>query len=104
MKRNAFAMRLNPGMEGEYKRRHDEIWDELKAELRKAGISDYSIYLDKKTYTLFAFQYLADDATDAELPNLPVVKKWWSMMKDLMETNADESPVSDPLEEMFHMD
>ncbi len=104
MKRNAFAMRLKPGKEGEYKRRHDEIWDELKAELRKAGISNYSIYLDKKTYTLFAFQYVADDATDAELPSLPVVKKWWHTMKDLMETNADESPVTDPLEEMFHMD
>lgn len=97
-------MRLKPGVEAEYKKRHDEIWPELKAELRKAGISDYSIYLDRKTNTLFAFQYVADDATDAELPKLPVVKKWWHMMKDLMETNADESPVSDPLAEVFHMD
>ncbi len=104
MRRNAFAMRLKPGMETEYQRRHDEIWPELKAELRKAGISDYSIYLDRKTNTLFAFQYLADDATDAELPQLPIVQKWWHMMADLMATNPDESPVSDPLAEMFHMD
>jgi L-rhamnose mutarotase len=104
MKRNAFAMRLKPGCEAEYKKRHDAIWPELKAELRRAGISDYSIYLDKKTNTLFAFQYLADDATDYELPHLEVVKKWWHMMSDIMETNPDESPLSDPLEEMFHMD
>lgn len=104
MKKTAFAMRLTPGCEAEYKKRHDQIWPELKAELRKAGVSDYSIYLDKKTNTLFAVQYLADDATDDQLPSLPIVKKWWHMMSDIMETNPDESPVSDTLELMFHMD
>jgi L-rhamnose mutarotase len=104
MKRNAFIMHLHPGSEAEYKKRHDAIWPELVAELRKAGVSDYSIYLDRKTNTLFAFQRLADDATDGELPQQPIVKKWWHMMKDLMDTNADESPVSDPLVEVFHMD
>jgi len=104
VKRNAFAMRLNPGCEAEYKKRHDEIWPELKAELLKAGVSDYSIYLDSKTNTLFAFQYLTDDATDGELARKEIVKKWWHFMGDIMETNPDESPVSDTLEEMFHMD
>ena len=104
MKRNAFVMHLKLGCEAEYKKRHDEIWSELKAELRKAGVSDYSIYLDKKTNTLFAFQYLADDATDGDLPQKEIVKKWWHTMKDLMDTNPDESPVSEPLTEVFHMD
>lgn len=97
-------MRLKPGCEKEYKKRHDEIWPELKAELRKAGVSDYSIYLDSKTNTLFAVQCLADDASDGELPEQDIVKKWWAMMKDIMDTNPDNSPVSDTLEEMFHMD
>ncbi|MDR3167915.1 MAG: L-rhamnose mutarotase [Treponema sp.] len=104
MKRNAFIMHLKPGNEREYKKRHDAIWPELKAELRKAGVSDYSIYLDRKTYTLFAFQRLAEDAADGDLPQKEVVKKWWHMMKDLMDTNSDESPVSEALEEVFHMD
>lgn len=104
MKKHAFAMRLKPGNEAEYKKRHDEIWPELKAALRVAGISDYSIWLDRKTNTLFAVQNVADDATDSELPKLPIVKKWWHMMADLMETNPDESPVSDELAEMFHLD
>ncbi len=97
-------MRLKPGCEREYKKRHDEIWPELKAELRKAGVSNYSIYLDSKTNTLFAFQYLAEDATDGSLAEKEIVKKWWHSMKDLMDTNPDESPVSDPLIEMFHLD
>jgi L-rhamnose mutarotase len=104
MTRHAFVMRLKAGCEAEYKKRHDEIWPDLKAELRKAGISDYSIYLDRKTNTLFAFQHRADDATDGELPGKEVVRKWWHMMKDVMDTNPDESPVSDDLAEMFHMD
>ena len=104
MKRNAFAMRLRPGNEAEYKKRHDEIWPELKAELRKAAVSDYSIYLDRKTNTLFAFQRCADDAAAGELAQKAIVKKWWHMMCDIMDTNPDESPVSDTLEEMFHMD
>ena len=97
-------MRLRSGCKEEYKKRHDEIWPLLKEELRKAGVSNYSIYLDEKTNSLFAFQYLADDATDNELAQKEIVKKWWHSMKDLMETNPDESPVSDPLEEMFHLD
>ena len=104
MTRNAFAMRLHAGCEDEYKKRHDRIWPELKAELRKAGVSDYSIYLDPKTHTLFAYQRLSDDATDNELAQKEIVKKWWNMMKDLMDTNPDESPVCDGLTEMFHMD
>jgi L-rhamnose mutarotase len=104
MKRNAFIMYLRPGKEAEYKKRHDAIWPELKAELRCAGVSDYSIYLDPKTHILFAFQRLADDATDNELAGKEIVKKWWHMMSDLMETNPDESPVCGSLTEMFHMD
>jgi L-rhamnose mutarotase len=104
MKRKAFVMYLHPGCEAEYKKRHDEIWPELKAELRQAGVSNYSIYLDRKTNTLFAFQYLADDTTDNELAGKAIVKKWWHMMKDLMDTNPDESPVSDSLVEVFHLD
>lgn len=77
MKRNAFIMHLKPGNEAEYKRRHDEIWPELEAILRSAGISNYSIYLDRKTNTLFAFQMLADDSTDNELPANSVVRKWF---------------------------
>jgi len=104
MKRNAFVMQLKPGNEAEYRRRHDQIWPELKDELRKAGVSDYSIFLDPKTLRLFAFQYLADDATDSLLASKAIVRKWWDSMADLMDTNSDNSPVCDPLTEMFHMD
>ena len=102
MQRNAFTMKLKPGYEAEYKKRHDEIWPELSAELSKAGVSDYSIFLDEETLTLFAVQKLADDHTSDQLPQTEIVKKWWAYMADIMDTNPDHSPVCKPLVEVFH--
>ncbi|MHC4123743.1 MAG: L-rhamnose mutarotase [Planctomycetota bacterium] len=104
MKRNAFKMKLKPGFEVEYKKRHDEVWPDMQETLKKAGISDYSIYLDEETLTLFAFQKLTDDNTSDDLPNNPVVRKWWDYMSDIMEYNADNTPVAIGLKEVFHMD
>jgi L-rhamnose mutarotase len=104
MLRNALKMQLKKGFEAEYQKRHDEIWPELSAELTKAGVSDYSIYLDPETLTLFAFQKLTDNNTADNLPHTAIVKKWWAYMADIMDTNPDNSPVSKPLKEVFHMD
>jgi L-rhamnose mutarotase len=103
MQRLAFKMRLNPGMEAEYTRRHDEIWTELVDLLRKTGISNYSIHLDKETNTLFGYLERRDDHAMDDLPNHPVMKRWWAYMGDIMATNPDGSPVAIPLAETFHM-
>jgi L-rhamnose mutarotase len=104
MEKVAFLMKLKPGFEAEYKKRHDEIWPELSAVLTEAGISDYSIYLDRATGILFAVQRLTENNTAADLPNHPIVKKWWAYMADIMDTNPDNSPVSTSIECVFHMD
>jgi L-rhamnose mutarotase len=104
MKRNAFTMKLLPGNEAEYQKRHDEIWPELSLALTEAGVSDYSIFLDEESLTLFAVQKLADNHTADGLPDLPIVRKWWESMAPLMETNPDHSPVCKPLREVFHHD
>ncbi|WP_309083417.1 L-rhamnose mutarotase [Chelativorans sp.] len=100
----AFKMKLNPGMREEYKRRHDEIWPELVALLKDAGVSDYSIHLDAETNTLFAVLWRRDDHTMADLPNHPVMKRWWAHMADIMETKPDNQPVASPLDTVFHME
>ncbi len=104
MIRNAFTMQLKPGVEAEYKRRHDEIWPELARELSAAGISDYSIFLDEETGRLFAVQKLSDGNTADRLPQTEIVKKWWAYMADLMDTHPDNAPVCKPLHEVFHLD
>lgn len=103
MKRNAFKMKLKPGFETEYKKRHDEIWPDLKALLSETGIQDYSIFLDEETLTLFAIQKLSANFDKSFLPNHPLVKKWWAYMADIMEVNPDNSPIETPLKEIFYL-
>jgi L-rhamnose mutarotase len=104
MERVAFKMRLKPGFEAEYRRRHAELWPEMAKTLKEAGISDYSIFLDPETLTLFAVQKRAEGSKADELAGKAVVRRWWSYMKDIMDTNPDESPVSKDLVELFHLD
>ncbi|GAA4466821.1 L-rhamnose mutarotase [Nibrella saemangeumensis] len=104
MQEIAFTMQLKPGVEAEYQRRHDEIWPELSQALREAGIRDYSIYLDRASGTLFAVQKRTDDHTADRLPGTEIMYRWWAYMADLMDTNADSSPVVKPLERVFHME
>jgi L-rhamnose mutarotase len=101
--RLAFKMHLHPGFEIEYKKRHDEIWPELVSWLKENGISDYSIFLDEETHTLFAVLRVTDAANMANVPNHPVMQRWWDFMKDVMASHADSSPVSVPLKEVFYL-
>ena len=103
MKKVAFKMHLHKGFEDEYKKRHDELPGELKSLLKSAGISDYYIFLDRSTGDLFGIMNVEDDSTVNGLSSHPVMKKWWTFMKDIMDTNEDHSPVSVPLTEVFHL-
>lgn len=96
-------MQLFPGQEAEYRRRHDELWPELRDLLKAAGISDYSIFLDEQTHTLFGVLKAENPEALDRLPGNPVMQKWWAYMADLMETNPDQSPVQVPLKEVFYL-
>ena len=100
----AFRMQLNPGMAAEYRRRHDAIWPELADLLKAAGISDYSIHLDRETGLLFGVLWRRNDHGMADLRHHPVMRRWWDHMADIMETNPDNSPIAVPLETVFHLD
>ena len=101
--RHVFKMKLNPGMEAEYRKRHDEIWPELVDLLHEAGVSDYTIHLDRETNILFGVLTRPKDHTMASLPEHPVMKRWWAYMGDIMATNPDGSPVAIPLTETFYL-
>lgn len=104
MKRVAFKIKLKPGFAAEYKKRHDAIWPELSVLLKDAGISEYSIFLDEDTNTLFAVQKQSGGASSQDLGKNPIVQKWWKYMADIMETNTDHSPVTVPLPEVFYLE
>jgi L-rhamnose mutarotase len=103
MQRIAFKMKLFKGCEAEYRRRHNEIWPALQKLLKQSGIQSYSIFLDEETSSLFGYLTIDDAGNLSDLPNKPIMQKWWAYMKDIMETNEDNSPVSIPLKEVFYL-
>ena len=104
MERLAFKMHLNEGQKEEYKKRHNELWPELRQLLKSAGVSEYSIFLDEETNILFAFQKVSGDGGSQNLGQTEIVQKWWAYMADIMETNDDNSPKMAPLDELFYME
>ena len=101
--RIAFKMQLHKGFEAEYKMRHEALWPELKQLLKSSGISEYSIFFDESSNALFGVMTTTDLNAVTNFPAHPIMQKWWAYMKDIMETNEDNSPVSIPLPEVFYL-
>jgi L-rhamnose mutarotase len=103
MKQIAFEMKLIAGNEVEYKKRHDAIWPELATLLKITGISEYSIYLNEATGSLFGVLKIEDEMALELLPHQPIMQKWWAYMKDIMLTHPNDSPISIPLTNVFYL-
>ena len=103
MTRVAFKMKLFSGFEDEYRKRHDELWPELRELLKSTGIHEYSIFLDETTNDLVGILKAENPKTLENLPAHPVMQRWWKYMGDIMASNADNSPVSIPLKEVFYL-
>ncbi len=104
MERVGFTMRLLPGEEAEYRRRHAEVWPEMLDALKAAGVRDYSIFL--RGDDLFAYLEVEDFARFRErMAAAEVNDRWQAEMTELID------PLTDPatgfhqrLEEIFHLD
>ncbi len=99
-----FKMKLFPGMEQEYERRHNLLWDEMKDMIHEYGGSNYTIFLDKETGVLFGYLEVEDEERWDQSADTQSCRKWWDYMADIMETNPDNSPVSIDLKKVFHLD
>jgi len=104
MERVAFAMRLLPGAEAEYRRRHAAVWPEMLDALRAAGCRDYSIYQhDDDLFGVFEVDDF--ERFRAMMDASPVNARWQADMASLID------PCTDPatgfhrrLEEVFRLD
>lgn len=100
----AFVMQLFPGVEEEYKRRHDELWPDLHALLKAYGIANYHIFLHPETLQLFGSFDVPEDFDGEALKREPVMLKWWDYMAPLMATHEDSpEPQSVALRPVFYM-
>jgi L-rhamnose mutarotase len=104
MIRKGFKMKLYPGQEAEYEKRHNELWLEMAAMIHEHGGSNYTIFLDKENNVLYGYLELEDEEKWSKSADTAICKKWWEFMADIMETNPDNSPVTVDLVEVFHLD
>lgn len=103
MVKKAFCMKVYPEKQEEYKKRHDELWPEMRTALREHGVIDYSIYLDPSISLLFGYLVIEDEKLWEKMANTSINQKWWKYMEDIMETNPDASPVSWELMPVFEL-
>jgi L-rhamnose mutarotase len=103
MMRKAFRMSVHPGREAEYEQRHSPIWPELEAVLREHGVTHYSIFLDPATNDLFGYAEIDTEERWKAIASTDVCRRWWDWMHEVMPSNADNSPVSRDLREVFHI-
>jgi L-rhamnose mutarotase len=103
MVRKAFRMSVHRGREAEYERRHNPIWPELEATLREHGVRQYSIFLDPETNDLFGYVEIDSEARWEAIASTEVCRRWWTSMRELMPSHADDSPVSRALREVFYI-
>jgi L-rhamnose mutarotase len=102
--RKAFRMSVNQGREREYERRHNPIWPELEEALLRHGVLTYSIYLDPVTLDLFGYAEIESEEQWQRIAHTDVCRRWWRFMEELMPANADASPMSRDLREVFHIE
>jgi len=103
MIRKAFVMSVHAGSEAEYERRHQPIWPELEQTLLNHGVASYTIFLDPGTRQLFAYVEFTDETQWHAVSQTDVCRRWWRHMAGLMPVNADLSPTSRDLREVFHI-
>ena len=105
MERYAWRARVLPGKHDEYKRRHDEIWREMKDLLKEAGICNYSIWLTGDE--LFGYYECSKGAEHAAAVQSAsaVVDRWNLYMKDVMVMETDPVTGAQPLmKEVFYLE
>ncbi|MFT3740744.1 MAG: L-rhamnose mutarotase [Breznakibacter sp.] len=104
MKTIAYKMFIKPGSIDEYKLRYQEIWPELESITRASGVVDYHIYLDDETHTLFITQTFDESKQSVfGIEDHPLMKKWWRYMAPILESNFDNTPVTEFLSPVYSL-
>ena len=105
MEKYAWKATVKEGCLEEYCRRHDEIWPEMKALLKQAGICNYTIFANGEE--LFGYYECEKGIAFAEKTQAesPIVDRWNAYMHDILELEMDPETGAQPkLEPVFRLD
>lgn len=105
MERYAWRAKVKDGYMDEYIKRHDEIWPEMIAELKKAGIKNYTIFADgNELFGYYECEKGADFAEKVQTTSA-IVKKWDEYMKDILIMEKKDNTKAQPrMIEVFSLD
>jgi L-rhamnose mutarotase len=104
MERACFYLRIFPGTEAEYDRRHAEIWPELVTEIRESGLRNMSGF--RRGTDVWYFLEAEPDARTAfgiHGPK-PANQRWNHYFRDVIAQITDDSGELLWYDEVFHSD
>ena len=104
LKRYAFMLKLNPGVEAAYEESHKAVWPELLELLKSVGISEYSIYR-RDQMLILALRCEDFEESWSKLDNHPVNLRWQEYMAPLFAGHEGLRPGErfPMLEEVFYL-
>ena len=102
MERALFYLRIHPGTEAEYDRRHAEVWPELVDAIRAAGVRDFSGFR-RGTDVWYYGEYEPDAATAFGLLGQQEVNARWNRyFRDVIAHITTDSGELIFYDEVFH--
>jgi L-rhamnose mutarotase len=104
--RVAFILKIKKDKIEEYKRRHSNVWPDMKQALRETGWHNYSLFM-REDGTLFGYLETPDfEAARVGMELKEVNARWQAEMGEFFEQLGDQRPDEGmaPLEEVFHLD
>lgn len=93
-RRIAQIVRIKPDHLQAYKDCHAAVWPAVLRQIKDCNISDYSIFLDERSLTLFATMKWHGADFDADMERMkanPEVRRWWAMTDGMQESLVEGS-------------
>ena len=103
MQRRAFSFKIKAGVKEEYKRRHDEIWPEMRQMLADAGLRNYSIWMMGDDMLFGYYETDDDDYAVRFQAESKIGQKWEAYMADMLETRTMPDGTVQPCKEALDM-
>jgi L-rhamnose mutarotase len=105
LQRVCFMLQVRPDRVEEYRRRHADVWPEMRRALQGAGWRNYSLFLAEGGTVIGYLECENFDVARAAMEASEVNGRWQTEMAPLFEL-AGRRPdeVMAPLPEIFHLD
>ena len=101
MEKYAWSAKVKEGCLEEYRKRHDNIWQELKQVLELAGIKNYTIWAEgNKLFGYYECEKGIEHALKVQKES-PIIAKWNEYMKDILIMEMNEKGGQPELKKVF---